>query len=149
MFDAQSKSFDDLIAQLTGGIDPEHDFSAMGDGALADLVTFLREGQIDVNPLINPETKAAVGGDVTLGEELYVSVCTACHGEDGRLLNFGDDEEPEYVGTIALDNPWEFIHKVRAGQPDTAMPSGIDLGWSIEDALNLLAFAQSLPTEAP
>jgi thiosulfate dehydrogenase len=149
VIDAMSNSFDDLIAQLTGGVDPDHDFSAMGDEALSDLVSFLRGGLVDVSPLINSETKAAIGGDVALGEELYATVCTACHGEDGRLLNFHDDDEPVYVGTVALDNPWEFIHKVRAGQPGTGMPSGIDLGWSIEDVLNLLAFAQTLPIDMP
>ena len=36
------------------------------------------------------------------------------------LYQWGDDfvnEEPEWVGTIAVDNPWEFMHKVRVGQP--------------------------------
>jgi hypothetical protein len=53
------------------------------------------------------------------------------------------------VGTIAVDNPWEFFHKVRAGQPGSnpPMPSAIANGWSLEDVLNVLGFAQTLPSE--
>jgi len=76
-------------------------------------------------------------------------VCTTCHGADGRLLNFGDATEPEYVGTIAGDNTWEFIHKVRLGQPGTPMPAAIDSGWSLEDVIDLLTFAQTLSAGAP
>lgn len=65
------------------------------------------------------------------------------------MINFGDAEEPEYVGTIANDNPWEFIHKVRVGQPGTGMTVGLDVGWSMQEVVDLLAFAQSLPVEAP
>jgi thiosulfate dehydrogenase len=65
------------------------------------------------------------------------------------MLNFGSDDDPEYVGTIAVDNPWEFFHKVRVGQPGTSMPASLDSGWSQQDLLDLLAFAQSLPLEAP
>jgi len=60
---------------------------------------------VDVTPLIDPETKSPVGGDAAHGEELFAS-CAACHGEDGLTLNFGSEDEPEFVGTIALDNPW-------------------------------------------
>jgi mono/diheme cytochrome c family protein len=121
----------------------------MGDDALADLVTFLQEGLIETATLVNPEDKSAIGGDVAEGMGRFQATCVTCHGEDGRLLNFGSDDEPEYVGTIAVDNPWEFIHKVRAGQHGTQMPTAIDEGLALQEVVNLLAYAQTLPTEAP
>jgi len=145
---AGDKSADDLAAQLTGAIDPEHDFSAIAEEDLAALVAFIQEGMLEVAPFIDAD-KAAVGGDAGNGGELYAATCSACHGDDGRTMNFGDDDDPVYVSTVALDNPWEFIHKVRAGQPATGMPSGIDLGWTLQDVIDVLTFAQSLPTEAP
>ena len=148
VFNAQDNEFDALVAQLTGGIDPEHDFSAMGDDAITDLVSFLRAGLVEVSPFIDSD-KAAISGDAANGEALYMATCTACHGEDGRTLNFGDEDDPEYVGTVAIGNPWEFIHKVRAGQPGTGMPSAIDSGWSMQDIIDVLTFAQGFPTEAP
>jgi thiosulfate dehydrogenase len=146
---AADKSAEDLIAQITGGTDPEHDFSAMAEADVLDLVEFLKEGLVDVSPFIDAETKAAIGGDAANGETLYMSTCTVCHGEDGRLINFHDPEEPEFVGNIAVDNPWEFIHKVRAGQPGTSMPSSIDNGWSMQDVIDVLTFSQTLPTDPP
>ncbi len=143
------KSAEDLLAQLTGQIDPDHDYSAMGEATLADVVAFLKEGMLDVAPFIDPDSKAAIGGDVANGETLFASACAACHGEDGRAINFHDPDEPEFVGTIAVDNPWEFIHKVRAGQPGTGMPSSIDSGWSMQDVVDVLAYSQTLPTEPP
>ncbi|MDP2935449.1 MAG: hypothetical protein Q8O86_03045, partial [Dehalococcoidia bacterium] len=61
----------------------------------------------------------------------------------------GTEAEPEFVGTIAVDNPWELLHKVRSGQPGAAMPSAIESGWQTQDAVDVLAHAQSLPTEQP
>ena len=149
VFNAQEKSVEDLLAQLTGGIDPDHDFSVMGDDALTDLASFIVAGLIDVSPYINADTKAGVGGDAASGQALYASACSACHGEDGRTINFGDEEDPAYVGNIANDNPWEFIHKARFGQPGTGMTAVSELGWSMQEVVDLLVFAQSLPIEAP
>ena len=148
VFDVQSESFDTIVAFINGSANSDHDFSAMGDEAINNLATFLKSSLIDVSPLIDPETKAAIGGDTANGEELFAG-CTSCHGDDGRLINFGDDDDPTFVSTVALDNPWEFLHKVRAGQPGTGMPAALDANWSMDDLLDLLAFAQTLPTEAP
>jgi thiosulfate dehydrogenase len=148
VFGVESKSFDEITAILSGGTNPDHDFSAMGDEAIADLVTFLQSGLVDFTPLIDAETKSAINGDAARGEELFAT-CVACHGEDGRTINFGTDEEPEYIGTLALDNPWEVLHKVRSGQPGTAMPASIDGDWGMQELVDLLAFAQTLPVEAP
>jgi thiosulfate dehydrogenase len=144
VFAASEKSFDDIVAQITGQLDPEHDFSAMGEEAVTALARFISGGLVEVAPFIDAD-KMAIGGDAANGETLYMSTCTACHGDDGLLINFHDPDDPEFVGNIAVDNPWEFIHKVRAGQPGTAMPSSIDLGWSLQDVIDVLTFAQSLP----
>ena len=143
IFGARDDSTDDLIAVLTAG---DHDFSQLDDAAVAQLVAFIQDGQADYGQFIDSDTKT-VDGDTDNGEELYQTTCAACHGADGRTLNFGDDEEPDYLGTLALDNPWETFHKARFGHPgsDPVMPSAIDLGWTLEQVRDVVAFAQSLP----
>jgi thiosulfate dehydrogenase len=149
VFGSPDLTAEEIIAWLNGTTNPEHDFSAMGDTALESLGWFLSDGLVDVSVYIDDETKAALGGDVSAGEALYTNNCAACHGVDGRTINFHDPDDPEYIGTIADGNPWEFIHKVRAGQPGTEMPSSIDNGWSLQGVINLLAYAQTLPTDPP
>ncbi len=72
-----------------------------------------------------------------------------CHGRMGQIINFGDEDKPEFVSTIAKQNPWEFIHKVRAGQPGTRMRSGFILKWTVDDIRDLLAYARILPEDHP
>jgi thiosulfate dehydrogenase len=146
VLDSASLSSEELLAWLSGGSSPDHDFSeVLEEGHLAALVAFIQQGLVDAAPFIQDDK--SVDGNPSLGQTRYESTCTACHGQDGKTLNFGDASEPEYVGTIAADNPWEFFHKVRFGQPGTAMPVGIDLGWTLEDVANLLAYAQTLPAK--
>jgi hypothetical protein len=45
VFNAQSKPFEDLVAQISGQVDPEHDFSVMGEQAMADLAAFIQEAR--------------------------------------------------------------------------------------------------------
>jgi len=145
VFDAMDQTSAELTATLTR---PDHGFADLPEDTIADLVAFLQEGQEDYGQFIDAD-KQIIGGDTSNGETLYAATCTACHGADGTMLNFGDEEEPEYVGTIAQDNPWEFFHKVRFGQPgsDPAMPSAVATDWSLEDVRDVAAYAQTFPTE--
>jgi thiosulfate dehydrogenase len=146
VFDSSSASDGELLAWLDGSANQDHDFSAMGDEALADLVTFLQDGVIETADVV---MRGQDGDWRNVTEDgPFPATCVTCHGEDGRLLNFGSEDEPEYVGTIAVDNPWEFIHKVRAGQPATQMPSAIDQSLTLQEIVNLLAYAQTLPPKA-
>ena len=141
-----SLSAEELAAWLTGTANPDHDFSAvLEEYQIAALAAFVRDGLVDTAVYINADK--TVNGDPAKGKTLFDDTCTACHGEDGKTLNFGDEANPEYVGTIASDNPWEFFHKAWFGQPGTNMPAGIDLGWTLEDIAHLLAYAQSLPAK--
>lgn len=114
------------------------------DEELQRLALFISKGQHDAAAYIDPVTKK-VKGDVDRGHKLYQGVCAACHGFDGKALNFGDDKEPEFVGTVAADNPWETLHKIRNGQPGVPMPA-----WRIFDmqnAVDVLSYAQTLPAK--
>ena len=132
-----------VAAWLDGTANPNHNFTVMGEAAMQALVTFLREETYDVSAYIRPDK--TVVGDPAAGKSMWDGTCSICHGIDGRTMNFGSAEEPEFVGTIARDNPWEFIHKAAFGQPGAPMPSGLRLGWSLDDIADLLAFAQTLP----
>jgi thiosulfate dehydrogenase len=60
-------------------------------------------------------------------------------------MNFKTPEKPEYIGTVAQKNPWEFMHKARYGQPGVPMISLITL--PIEAIADILAYAQTLPAK--
>jgi len=144
---AQAKSVDQIKASLKGSSNPKHNFSpALDETALSNLANFLKYGLVDLAPAIDAKTKKPVKADATRGKQLAV-VCTACHGPEGKKLNFGTPDKPEYVGSVAKENPWEFVHKVRAGQPgsDPAMPAGVEMGWGLQEVLDILAYSQTLP----
>ena len=143
---AQSNKVEELAAALKGATNAGHDFSSvLDDTAINDLATFLIEGVVDVRKHIDYATKAATRADTDHGKELFDSTCSRCHGDYGTELNFSSAEDPVYVGTLAADNPWETLHKIRFGQPGAKMQSGIDLGWSVQDAADVLDYAQTLP----
>ncbi len=141
-----SKSSVELLSWLTGGENPDHDFSGlMEDFALNALVAFTQNEMADITANVNPDK--TVNGDPVNGKTLFEGTCAACHGVDGKRINFGSANDPEYVGTIASDNPWEFFHKTSFGQPGAPMPRGRGLGWDMQQIADLLAYAQTLPTK--
>ena len=146
ILDAASMSADDLTAWLTGQKNADHDFSAvMGEAEISALVTFMQKETFDTASYINADK--TVNGDPAKGKAKFEKTCAACHGLDGKEINFGDAAEPEYVGTVAADNPWEFFHKASFGHPGEPMPAGVALDYTMEDRANLLAYAQTLPTK--
>lgn len=117
----------------------------LGDADIWDLTRFLLQFQTDSDEYISPAGEFF--GDLAAGQDDFITVCSVCHGSDGTDINFGTPSDPEYVGTVANDNPWEFLHKLRGGQPGVPMPSFIDLHWSAQRAADVGAFAATLPTQ--
>jgi len=114
----------------------------MPQNAIEKLALFVSLGQIDVDLYVDRMSNEA-RGDAPRGARIYQTICAVCHGFDGKAMNFHSEEEPEYVGTIAQENPWEFIHKARFGQPGVAMVGLVAL--PIQDVVDILAYAQTLP----
>ncbi len=144
---AQKKGVEQLAAILRGSANKKHDFSkVMRDQDIADLANFLNDGLVDMTKVIDYTTKKPIGADASRGKTL-AGLCVACHGADGKKLNFGSEEKPEFLGTLANKNPQEFLHKVRMGHPgsDPPMPSAVVLGWDIKQAVDVLAHSQTLP----
>ena len=120
--------------------DANHGFGGtIADADLVALATFVSKGQYDLEPYIDRATKKAKG-DAAEGARIYESVCTGCHGVDGK----GVPNSPA-IGGLALDNPWEVIHKISFGQPAEAMPAMWVFGPKV--AGDLLAYLQTLPAE--
>ncbi|MDO8751492.1 MAG: c-type cytochrome [Dehalococcoidia bacterium] len=143
-----TKSQQQILEILKGATDSRHDFSKLLDAqSLNELSAFLSQSLINETPYIDYATKKPIGADVARGKTRYDGTCAACHGANGKQLNFGDAAAPEYVGTLAADNPWEFMHKVRYGQPGASMPSGLVTNWSIQDVADVLAYSQTLPAK--
>lgn len=135
-----------LMKILKGNSGTQIDFTFLGDEALIDLVNFLSEGLLYDPLYINYDTKQVIGANIENGRGLFLGSCHMhCHGMTGQRLNIGSEDEPEYVGTLANSNPWEVLHKIRFGNPGTPMPSAVANGWSIQDIVDVLGYAQTLP----
>jgi mono/diheme cytochrome c family protein len=144
---ARTKSSEELLAAITGKTDPQHDFTAQFTAPELDaMVAFIQNAVVDKTPYINADGTAI--GDAAHGKQLYNSICKSCHGDDGKELNFQADEGgEEFLATVAIDNAWEFFNKTSIGQPGEAMPAGLNLGWSLQDFADVLAYAQTLPAK--
>lgn len=147
---SRALSQDDLMEVLVGGNDFRHDFSdSLTSAEIESLAAFIKTGLINNATYIDYSTKTPRQEiDIDRGNLLYGRTCSSCHGDDGQGINFGSSESPVYISTLAGSNPWEFVHKTRFGQPGVSrMPASEERGWSIEDVLSVLGYAQTLPAE--
>ncbi|MBI2947799.1 MAG: hypothetical protein HYY23_09130 [Verrucomicrobia bacterium] len=128
-----------------------HTYGAAGlsDANIWDLVKFVVQGQIDTKAIIDTSRKFT--GSTVRGETLYKSgigsstACAVCHGADGLTPPPDYPAFTEYPGKLANENPWEFQHKVRFGQPGTPMPSVVAGGATLQDVADVSAYCQTLP----
>ena len=111
-------------------------------GALDKLTLFLSFGQLDMDQYIDRATKKARGNPLR-GAQYFQTICANCHGFDGKEMNFGEEEEVEYVGTVANHNPWKALHKIRFGQPGFGMVSLSVL--NVQDQVDILSYIQTPP----
>lgn len=146
---SQNLSEQEIIDHLNGKIDPLHDFSAlMDENSLRQLAVFLKEGLVDDSEFIDPVSLKALGGDTANGKSLFETVCAACHGVDGQTLALRSDGLDESLGDVASRDPYRFLHRSRFGVAGVAMPIGRELGWSLDDSRDVLAYVQTLPRRA-
>ncbi|MHC4909935.1 MAG: c-type cytochrome, partial [Planctomycetota bacterium] len=102
-----------------------HGFANYGiaDNYIEDLVDFLQKLIIDTDVYIDDDKNFL--GDPVQGEAYFTAMgvsCFVCHGANGASINFGSPDDPQWVGTIAVENPWEMLHKIRFGNPGDPMP---------------------------
>lgn len=144
------KTASEMFALLRAGLDVQpngHGMSALGltEADAWNVVRMVSEDVVDSSLYIDEFGDFV--GDTFFGQIEFDIRCASCHGPDGTALNFGSAASPEYVGTLANANPWEFLHKVRFGQPGTPM-LGLDLqGVNMQMAADIGAYAATLPTE--
>ena len=124
--------------------------SMIGDAALERLAIFVSHGQHDTDDYIDDKTGEVRRGTVSRadflerGRGIYQTTCAACHGFDGRRLNFGDYRKPAFIGTEARSNPWEVLHKIRNSHPGAEM---INLrAFPMAESTALLDYTRTLPS---
>lgn len=156
---AKSDEADELFELIKNGIPgeamPGFAAQAHSDAEIWDLVKFVKEGTLDLSEHIeadgNLKHADAAAGKVLFEQGLPGSdpalACAACHGADGRKVNFHPaPAEPEYLGTVS-DNPWQFQHHVRFGYAGgLTMPAFSERGWTMQNIVDVLAHVQTLPT---
>ncbi len=137
---------EDIVGIFT---DDTHRYTTemLPEPAMRKLALFVSRGQIGMDQYIDRSTKRA-RGDLKRGASFFQTVCAICHGFDGaemisrretELAVFGDRG---FLGTIANNNPWETLHKIRNGQPGVGMVALRVL--STQDQVDVLAYMQTL-----
>lgn len=124
-----------------------HGYSAdmINDTELTWIAAFVSRGQIDMSKYVDLETRAIIPGDMDHGRAVFQTTCAACHGFDGRVLDWGSDDSPAYVGTEAAAAPDEVMNKILNAHPGADM---INLrAFGEEVAGDVLTYIATLPQD--
>lgn len=141
-------------AEIVTSLVETHGYRAAGltEEALESLALFVRTGLANSAKWI--DESGAFRGDAGRGKTLFMKglgtkkSCKKCHGADGlKAPKRTNPDYDDFVGKVASKNPWELLHKVRFGQPGTKMPAAVRGGASMQDIIDLSAYAQTLPKE--
>jgi mono/diheme cytochrome c family protein len=128
--------------------DKNHPYTAemITDDEMMRVAVFLSKGLVDMRSFINYDTRTMIPGvgDVDRGRAIFQTTCAACHGFDGRAMDWGEGDEHNFVGTEAAELPDEVWNKVSNAHPGAAM---INLrALSVDDRVSLMAYIAGLPT---
>jgi len=161
ILDSHHMPIEQIESILKGSTNPGHDFSSViSDASIHKIAVFIRTGLIDLKYYVDYSTKQPLKANIENGREVFVRTkCSHCHGENGDQAASSTDE---FLGVIANTNPWEFIHITRFGSAGVVMPalkiklprdekrdkmpSGVKSGYDMQDMLDLLGFARTLPS---
>ncbi len=116
----------------------------INDEEILRLAAFVSRGQVDMRTFMTSDRKL-IAGNPTRGREVFQTVCAACHGFDGRLLDWGEKGEHNYVGSEASTLPDEVFNKIYNAHPGVQM---INLrAFPVSDVVDVIAYAATLPIE--
>lgn len=129
--------------------DDTHRYSSdmIDDASLGRIAAFVNRGQVDTLKYVDVETRLVKegAGDINVGRGIFQTVCAACHGFDGRLLDWGDETSSNFIGTEASELADEVLHKILSSHPGAAM---INLrAFPLKYSVDVLAYAATLPTD--
>lgn len=115
------------------------------DEEMLRVATFLSKGLVDMREFIDYETRTMKPdvGDFERGRAIFQTTCAACHGFDGRALDWGEGEAHNFVGTEAAELPDEVYNKIANAHPGAAMIN--TRAFSHEDRVSLMAYIAKLP----
>ncbi len=120
--------YDPAINSQMGDAMPSYG-DILSDQEIWDLVKFLKEVAHDYRNYYTMDIKGKYpeahvifkeigkGGDALNGDAIYQNNCARCHGNDGTDIDIGDKS----LGEFARTKTYELAHKVKFGQPGTAM----------------------------
>ena len=118
---------------------PTHQYGAvLKERDLLDLANFVSAGQVDMDALIDRQSRRA-RGDAAKGGAYYRTICAVCHGTDGLFIS----TLPISLGRAARTSPWESLHRILNGHPDEKMPALRELDPQL--VTDILAHVQGLP----
>lgn len=144
-----TKSAQEIFELLTAspaempGVGHDMDAYGMSEEAIWDVARMTLDATVDTSSFIRPN--GTFIGLSFLGQINYENYCFGCHGANGDALNFGTAMNPEYIGTMADSNPWELLHKIRFGHPNSPMVRMIQQGLSPQELAHLGAYCATLP----
>lgn len=115
------------------------------DEEMLRVAVFLSQGLVDMRSFIDYETRKVIpgSGDFERGRAIFQTTCAACHGFDGRALDWGEDGEHNFVGTEAQEVPDEVFNKISNAHPGAAMIN--TRAFPMSDRISLMNYIATLP----
>ena len=115
------------------------------DAEMLRVALFVSEGLTDMRAFIDYDSRKVIAGvgDIGRGRAIFQTTCAACHGFDGRAMDWGADGEHNFIGTEAAELPDEVYNKISNTHPGAAM---INLrAFSLDDRVSVMRYIASLP----